>query len=216
MDVRTALSIEPRQALSVRVRALDRMVEAEVIDASETPRLRIHSVIAGLREEHFREGVDLETVQLAETYTLERVEVERFDPDRRMLVLRGPIVMRHVRRRTNYREPARLEVRVSRMRGSRLSAESPEPSESTRARTVDVGGGGVAVEAAEPFPVRAGQNARLDIEVDGEDVVAIARTAWVRPKGDGYEAGFAFVQVEGRAHDRLYRFLYNLQRSRMR
>lgn len=216
--VRAALAIAPRQPVSVRIRDIDRLVDAEVIEAGECPRLRIHSVVAGLHEPHFTGGVDISTFYSGERYVLDGVEVESFDRDRRILTLIGPVNLRHVRRRTNYREPVQLPVRIGRFRGSSLAQAAQQPiADGIDGVSLDIGGGGLSAESTEAIPVYAGQNALLEIDVDGFKVMAVARTAWSRTRNDGVnEVGFAFLQVDDQGHDRLYRYLYELQRRRMR
>lgn len=212
-----ALSVGRRQIVTLRLRATDRIAEAEVIDPGETTILRLQSRTAELNSKHFELGVDIEMFERTERYALENIEVVEFNKEAMSVVVRGPLKLRHVRRRANFRERVLLDGRICVYRGGGVNPEEGLGPAAVPAKTVDVGGGGISVETRQPMGIGLGDNVLIELDVDGYAVRAVARTAWIYERGSGRTtAGFAFIEIEERSHDRLYRFLYELQRRRRR
>lgn len=208
--------IARNETLHIRLRATDRVIEAEVVEEGVRTRLRILGKVVGLRPNHFAMGVDVELLEPRARFALEDVKVLDFDADRKELRLPGPVELPHVRRRSTFREAIELDAFVAPYKGGAVG-DVDGYAEAVPGKTVDLGGGGVNVELDRAIDTIRGQNVRLMMVVDGENVRALARVAWVQLRPTGQMAlGLALIEVDNRGHDRLYRFLYDIQRSRRR
>lgn len=208
--------IERHAVVSLRLRATQRLVDAEVMELGEATRLRLLGG-ARVKAQHLSMGVDVELVDFGERYATEDVSVIAFDSDRSELELSGTVELKHVRRRATFRERAELDLRVAPYRGGPVTPTGGLGPTAVMGQCIDIGGGGLCIETKNSIGALAGDNVWVELDIQGTMVNAIARIAWLHERESGRtKAGLAFIEVDQRGHDRLYRFLYDLQRSRRR
>lgn len=210
----TARAIVPEDLLVLRLRATDQILDAEVLEAGARTRLRIQGPVGPLRPESFDEGVDVEFFEGSARFNSLDVQVLGFDRPEAEIHLAGPIHLEAVRRRATFRERLELEVLIAPYDDGPPFLRGGLGPMAVEGITIDVGGGGISVECRRPIEVEAGELVRVEVDVDGFSVRALAKVAWINVKASGRSvAGLGFTEVEERGHDRLYRHLYALQRQ---
>ncbi|MEL6183517.1 MAG: hypothetical protein AAFU79_02760 [Myxococcota bacterium] len=208
-----AIALEER--LSLRLRATGRTVRAVVVDVGPRMRVRVLDEGVYLGPQDFTDGVDIHVFEGSLRFSREQVAVLGFDGDRAEVHFAGPVVLEPVRRRATFRERLELEVLIAPFDdGGPPFLRGGLGPIAVEAITLDVGGGGISVECRRPLEVDAGSLVRVEVDVEGFSVRAVAKVAWLQQKSSGRTvAGLGFTQVEERGHDRLYRHLYELQRQ---
>lgn len=196
----------------LRLRATDRLLEAELLDDGTKATLALIGPGEGLRADHFSLGVDVEVYEGGARYAVEGVEVLEFDREKNVVVLPGLGMLGKVRRRAKFRERIAVPLRVV-ARGA--DGGPPRPlGRVACGTTIDVGGGGLSFELEDALPLAEGDLVRVELMLGAGLVSAVARVAWVTSREEAVLAGLAFLEVEDQDLQCLYRSLFDLQRGR--
>lgn len=217
--VALALSIAGRlgsEVLSIRLRAVDRLVEAEVVGSDkDRARLRLSLIGGPVRKAHVAMGIDVEVSRGGGRFLAENVEVLELDPSSGELLVRGSTLLQRVRHRSSVREVAALLARVERHGRGRWRPGARLSPRAVLGRTRDVSSGGISLELDAPLVLEQGDEARVELELPRGFLSALARTAWTAADPAGRcLVGFSFVEADENGQDYLYRFLYDRQRRR--
>ncbi len=208
-----SLALEPKLALQVRLRAMDRVLPAEIAEQGAETHLVLGPSAAGLRSPHFSLGVDVEAFDGPRRFAAESVGVLGFDPETRLLRLRGSLELLEAPRRAGFRERVEVPVRVLPADGQPLGA--PLGAAAVSGESLDIGGGGARIVTRRPLEVDAGQIVRVELDLDGHRMQAEAKVAWIERRGSGRcTAGLAFTEMASGGGDILFRFLFARQRAR--
>ena len=197
--------VQLRDSVSLRLRATDRVIGAEVVEIGSRPLLRIHSGVCGLKKEHFCDGLDLDVYdESGGHHATENVKVSQFIVPRREVRLVGPVALRAVFKRSTERDSVDLDLVITDYHGRH----------SVQGRTSDLGGGGLSFATSSPMSFKVGENVRVEIKIKGRNIRATARMAWLAKAN--LLGGLAFVEVDRDDHDHLYQFIYGLQNEKQR
>ena len=209
------LTVTPRRfdELKIRLRTVDRVAHAILMEQGKSVRLRIrgdHSDLLAWRS--LGTGVDVEMYKGSDKFVAEHVEVIDFSIEDREVVLKGPLALVQSQRRSSFREKLSMRCRIG------VKQQKSKDVALLSATTVDVSGGGVCAISYQRIDITRDQTVILEFKLENNQTIrAICRVAWVLHKGDSATTiGLEFSDINQGHRDALYAFLYSKQREKKR
>lgn len=208
------IAFDRGQRLRLRLRSHDRELGVEVSEHSESSLwLQLNEPAIWLDDRLLEGGVDLSFWRAGVRHLAEDLPVLTFDLDRGRIQVERPLSTNVVQRRRTFREMVEVPVRLARADAEPDTLDlSPE-----RGITQDLGGGGLCLQTEGTMPVTVNEEVQIELELPEHAVRARGRVRWAIQGSDGTtKIGVAFTRIAEREQDRVYGFLFDLQRHRLR
>lgn len=185
-------------------------VAADVLEAGpDRLSVRLTEPAVWLEAHHLSAGIELAFWNGSVRHQSEPVPVIDYDLDAGRLDLAPPRELRVVQRRSTFREPVELPVKLSPAHGEPDTVD-------LEGITRDLSGSGMCLEATSDLPIAVDDELQVELEIGGRRVRARGRVCWAEPVERGTRLGLAFTRIAEKEQDSVYGYLFDLQRSRLR